>query len=77
MSQLGNLASNEFLYSKQGQELAASNFYRPRDPEVANKFESTFPKVDLITIDEAFGGWRVAQKKHFAEQGVFDEIYSQ
>ena len=67
----------EFLYSKEGQELAARNFYRPRDPDVAKKFESTFPKVDLITVDEAFGGWRAAQKKHFAEQGMFDEIYSQ
>jgi sulfate transport system substrate-binding protein len=67
----------EFLYSKQGQELAASNFYRPRDPDVAKKFESTFPEVDLITVDEAFGGWRAAQKKHFGEQGVFDEIFGQ
>jgi sulfate/thiosulfate transport system substrate-binding protein len=67
----------EFLYSKEGQELAARNFYRPRDSDVAKKFESTFPKVDLITVDEAFGGWRAAQKKHFAEQGMFDEIYSQ
>jgi sulfate transport system substrate-binding protein len=67
----------EFLYSKEGQELAARNFYRPRDPDVAKKFESGFPKVELITVDETFGGWRAAQKKHFAEQGVFDEIYSQ
>jgi sulfate transport system substrate-binding protein len=67
----------EFLYSKEGQELGARNFYRPRDPDVAKKFESAFPKVELITVDETFGGWRAAQKKHFGEQGMFDEIYSQ
>jgi sulfate/thiosulfate transport system substrate-binding protein len=67
----------EFLYSKDGQELAARNFYRPRDPDIAKKFQSTFPKVDLITVDETFGGWRAAQKKHFGEQGVFDEIFGQ
>jgi sulfate transport system substrate-binding protein len=67
----------EFIYSKAGQEIVAKNFYRPRDPEVARKYESTFPKVQLFTVDEVFGGWRAAQARHFAEKGVFDEIYSQ
>jgi sulfate/thiosulfate transport system substrate-binding protein len=66
-----------FLYSKEGQEIAAKNYYRPRDPEVAGRHEGVFPKVELFTIDEAFGGWRAAQAKHFADKGVFDEIYSQ
>ena len=53
------------------------NFYRPRDPEAAKKHEKTFTKVSLFTIDEVFGGWRAAQKKHFSDKGVFDEIYGQ
>ena len=67
----------KFLYSKDGQEIAAKNYYRPRDPEVAKKYEKTFTKVALFTIDDAFGGWRSAQKKHFADKGIFDEIYGQ
>ena len=67
----------KFLYTKEGQEIAAKHYYRPRDPEVAKKHEAAFPKVTLFTIDEVFGGWRAAQKKHFADKGVFDEIYSQ
>ncbi len=67
----------QFLYSKEGQEVAARNYYRPRDPDVAKKYEKTFTKVGLFTIDEVFGGWRAAQKKHFADKGVFDEIYGQ
>ncbi|MDB5583937.1 MAG: sulfate transporter, periplasmic sulfate-binding protein [Bradyrhizobium sp.] len=67
----------KFIYTKEGQEIAAKNYYRPRDPEVAKKYENVFPKVALFTIDEVFGGWKVAQKKHFADKGVFDEIYSQ
>lgn len=66
-----------FLYSPEGQEIAAQNFYRPGDPDVARKYEKIFRKVNLFTIDEVFGGWRTAQKKHFADKGVFDEIYSQ
>ncbi|WP_156034239.1 sulfate ABC transporter substrate-binding protein [Bosea sp. 117] len=67
----------KFLYTKEGQEIAAQNFYRPRDPEVAKKYEKVFPKVELITIDDpAFGGWRKAQKEHFADGGIFDKIYS-
>ena len=67
----------KFLYTKEGQEIAAKNYYRPRDPEVARKHEDVFTKVELFTIDEVFGGWRAAQTKHFADKGVFDEIYSQ
>ena len=66
----------KFIYTKEGQEIAAKNYYRPRDPEVAKKYENVFPKVSLFTIDEVFGGWKTAQKKHFADKGVFDEIYS-
>jgi sulfate/thiosulfate transport system substrate-binding protein len=67
----------QFLYGKDGQTIAAQRFYRPRDPEVAKAFADNFPKVELFTIDDVFGGWREAQKKHFADKGVFDEIYSQ
>jgi sulfate transport system substrate-binding protein len=65
----------EFLYTPQGQELAARHFYRPRDPKVAAKYEAQFPKVSLITIDEVFGGWKKAQEAHFADGAVFDQIY--
>jgi len=67
----------DFLYTKAGQRIAAQNFYRPRDPEVAKEFETVFPKVPLFTVEQEFGGWRAAQAKHFAEHGVFDDIYSQ
>jgi len=66
----------EFLYTKEGQDIAARNFYRPRDPDIAKKYEANFPKLNLITIDDTFGGWRAAQKKHFADKGIFDQIYS-
>ena len=65
----------EYLYSPEGQEIAARNFYRPTDPKVAAKFERQFPKVNLFTIDDTFGGWQKAQKTHFADGGVFDQIY--
>lgn len=65
----------KFLYSKEGQEIAGKNFYRPRDPEVAAKYEKVFPQVELITIDAEFGGWQKAQKEHFNDGGVFDAIY--
>ena len=65
----------EHLYSKEGQEIAAKHYYRPRDPEVAAKYASLFTKVDLVTIAD-FGGWAAAQKKHFADGGVFDKIYA-
>jgi sulfate/thiosulfate transport system substrate-binding protein len=66
----------EFLYSEQGQEIAAKNYYRPRLASVAAKHAAQFPKLQLFTIDDLFGGWRKAQKKHFDEGGVFDKIYT-
>lgn len=64
-----------YLYSKEGQEIAAKNFYRPRDEEVAAKYKNVFPALTLVTIDDAFGGWQKAQKEHFADGGTFDQIY--
>ena len=66
----------EYLYSDEGQEIAGHNFYRPRNAAVAAKYASTFPQLELITIDQAFGGWTKAQKTHFADGGVFDQIYA-
>ena len=66
----------QFLYTPEGQTLAAENYYRPVDPKVAARFEKQFPKVNLFTIDEVFGGWSKAQKTHFADGGVFDQIYT-
>lgn len=64
----------EKLYSPEGQEIAAKNYYRPRDPKVAAKYANQFAKVKLITIDQVFGGWQKAQKPHFNDGGTFDEI---
>nr|WP_234986954.1 sulfate ABC transporter substrate-binding protein [Polynucleobacter kasalickyi] len=64
----------ENLYSPEGQEIAAKNYYRPRDPKVAAKYANQFAKVKLVTIDKVFGGWQNAQKKHFNDGGIFDEI---
>jgi len=66
----------EYLYSPEGQEIAARNFYRPRDAKVAAKYANQFPKINLFTIDDTFGGWTKAQKEHFADGGVFDQIYT-
>jgi sulfate/thiosulfate transport system substrate-binding protein len=66
----------EYLYSPEGQEIAARNFYRPIDPAVASKYAKQFPNLNLFTIDEVFGGWAKAQKTHFADGGVFDQIYT-
>ncbi len=66
-----------YLYSKEGQEIAARHFYRPRDPEVAAKYAKQFPNITLVTIDTAFGGWAKAQATHFADNGTFDRIYGQ
>lgn len=65
----------KYLYTPEGQEIAAKNYYRPRDKKVAAKYAKNFPKVRLFTIDELFGGWRAAQKKHFDDNGVFDKLY--
>lgn len=64
----------KFLYTPEGQDLAGKFFYRPRDPKIAAKYASVFPKIDLVTIDH-FGGWEKAQKTHFADGGIFDQIY--
>ncbi len=65
----------EYLYTPEGQEIAAKNYYRPRLDSVAKKYASTFPRIKLVTIDDVFGGWQKAQKIHFADGGVFDQIY--
>ena len=65
----------QFLYSPEGQEIAARNHYRPRDPAILAKHTGTFAKLTLFTIDEAFGGWNAAQKTHFDDGGTFDQIY--
>jgi sulfate/thiosulfate transport system substrate-binding protein len=65
----------QFLYSPEGQEIAARHHYRPRDAKTAAKYAGTFAQVKLFTIDEAFGGWQNAQKTHFADGGTFDQIY--
>lgn len=65
----------EYLYTETGQEIAAKNYYRPRDPEVLKKYADQFPDINFITIDDDFGGWKEAQEKHFNDGGTFDEIY--
>jgi sulfate transport system substrate-binding protein len=66
----------KFLYTEAGQEIAAKNHYRPRDPKVAKRHAGEFTQVKLFTIDEAFGGWDEAQAAHFSDGGVFDQIYT-
>ena len=65
----------KFLYTPEGQEIVAKHHYRPRNPEIAAKYEKNFFKINLFTIDEVFGGWAKAQKTHFDDGGVFDQIY--
>jgi sulfate/thiosulfate transport system substrate-binding protein len=69
------MAYLEHLYSPEGQEIIARNFYRPVDPQVAARYAKTFPTLNLVTIQD-FGGWAQAQKVHFADGGVFDQIYA-
>lgn len=64
-----------YLYSPEGQDIAGKHFYRPRDPQIAARHAGQFPKVNFFTIDDVFGGWQKAQKIHFADGGVFDQIY--
>jgi sulfate transport system substrate-binding protein len=64
----------EYLYSAEGQEIAARHYYRPRNPKIAAKFAGQFAKLQLVTIDEVFGGWQQAQKTHFNDGGIFDQI---
>jgi sulfate/thiosulfate transport system substrate-binding protein len=66
----------EYLYSEEGQEIVAKNFYRPRSEAAAAKHASIFSKLELVTIDTDFGGWTQAQKVHFADGGIFDQIYA-
>ena len=65
----------EYLYTPEGQEIAAKHHYRPRQEKIAAQYASQFPKIKLFTIDELFGGWKAAQKKHFDDGGIFDQIY--
>jgi len=65
----------DYLYSKEGQEIAAQNYYRPRDKEIAEKYKDKFPDIKLVTVDDEFGGWENSQQTHFADGGTFDQIY--
>jgi sulfate transport system substrate-binding protein len=64
-----------YLYSDEGQEIAARNFYRPSNPVIAAKYAANFTQLKLVTVDQEFGGWTKAQQTHFADGGVFDQIY--
>ncbi len=66
----------EFLYTDEAQDIIAKNFYRPRSEKAQAKYAKQFPKLNLFTIDEAFGGWTQAKKVHFADGGTFDQIYT-
>jgi sulfate/thiosulfate transport system substrate-binding protein len=66
----------EYLYTEEGQEIAAKNYYRPRNEKIAAKYASQYPKISLFTIDDTFGGWTKTQKRHFDDGGVFDKIYT-
>jgi sulfate/thiosulfate-binding protein len=66
----------DYLYSPEGQEVAARNFYRPQDARIAARYGKQFVKTRLVSIDKSFGGWRNAQKVHFSDGGVFDQIYA-
>jgi sulfate transport system substrate-binding protein len=65
-----------YLYSEPGQEILAKHFLRPRSEAVAKKYAATFKPITLLSVDEVFGGWRAAQKKHFDDGGEFDKIYA-
>jgi sulfate/thiosulfate transport system substrate-binding protein len=65
-----------FLYSEEGQEIGAKNYYRPQSSQALAKYASQFSKLTLFTIDEVFGGWQKAQKKHFDDGGIFDKVYT-
>jgi sulfate/thiosulfate-binding protein len=65
----------QYWYTPEAQEIAAKNFYRPIDAKVAQKYAAQFPKLTLFTIEDVFGGWQHAQKTHFADGGIFDQIY--
>lgn len=67
----------DFLFSESGQDIAARNYYRPRLDSVARRYAGTFPALELISVDQTFGGWAEATKVHFADGGVFDQIINQ
>jgi len=64
-----------YLYSEEGQEIGAKNYYRPRSEQAFAKYANNFPKLQFFTVDELFGGWQKAQKRHFEDGGIFDRIY--
>ena len=66
----------EYLYSTEGQDLAGKHFYRPTDAKAAAKYAKQFPKLELVKIDDVFGGWTKAQSTHFSDGGLFDQIYT-
>jgi sulfate/thiosulfate-binding protein len=66
----------EYLYTPEAQDIIGKNFYRPIDAKVAAKYEKQFPKLNLVTVDEAFGGWQKAQKTHFVDGALFDQLFS-
>ncbi len=67
----------KYLYTDAGQEIAAKNFYRPRDEKVLAEYGDQFANIDMVTVDDTFGGWKKAQETHFNDGGTFDEIYQQ
>lgn len=64
----------KYLYSEEGQEIAARNYYRPRSEAIAVRYAAQFARLELVTIDRAFGGWKEAQRTHFADKGIYDQI---
>jgi sulfate/thiosulfate transport system substrate-binding protein len=64
-----------YLYTEKGQDIVAKNYYRPRNEKILKKYADTFPKIELVTIDKHFGGWKKAQETHFNDGGTFDQIY--
>ena len=67
----------DYLYSDEGQDIIGKNYYRPTSEAAIKKYESQFPKLELVKIDDVFGGWTKAQKTHFSDGGIFDQIYQQ
>jgi len=65
----------KFLYTREGQEIIAKHYFRPRDPVVAAKYKDRYPDINLLTIDKNFGGWKAAQKAHFVDGALFDRIF--
>ncbi len=66
----------QFLYTPEAQDIIGANYYRPRDPQAAAKYAKQFPKLNLVTVDEAFGGWQKAQKTHFVDGALFDQVFA-